>query len=54
MALAAYATENSTPQLTQNELNIANKVVQVLLPVDEITNLFHQILLPFLSSHLYE
>lgn len=38
MALAAYATENSTPQLTQNQLNIANEVVQVLLPVDEITN----------------
>jgi hypothetical protein len=34
MALAAYATENSTPQLTQNQLNIASKVVQVLLPVD--------------------
>ena len=37
MALAAYATEHPIPQLTQNQLNLANKVVQVLVPIDEIT-----------------
>lgn len=37
MALGAYATEHQIPQLTQNQLNLADKVVKVLAPIDEVT-----------------
>ena len=37
MALGAYATEHSIPQLTQNQLDLASKVVKVLAPIDEVT-----------------
>ena len=37
-ALAAYASEYGTiPQLSQNQLNIANKVIKVLGPIEEVT-----------------
>ena len=37
MALAAYAAENDIPQLTENQLEIARKMVPILAPVEEIT-----------------
>ena len=37
MALAAYATEYSIPQLTANQLDIAGKVITALSPIEEIT-----------------
>ena len=37
MALAAYATENSIPQLTPNQLDIAGKVIAALSLIEEIT-----------------
>ena len=37
MALGAYATEHSILQLTQNQLNLASKVVKVPAPIDEVT-----------------
>ena len=37
MALAAYSTEHDIPQLTSNQLDIINKVITVLTPVEEIT-----------------
>ena len=35
--LAAYGSEGSIPVLTATQLDIANKVINVLLPVEEIT-----------------
>ena len=37
MALAAYATEGSIPVLTTSNLEIADKVITVLSPIEEIT-----------------
>ena len=37
MALAAYSTKHDIPQLTSNQLDIINKVITVLTPVEEIT-----------------
>ena len=37
MALAAYASEYAIQQLTQNQLNIANKATKVLAPIEEVT-----------------
>ena len=37
MALAAYATEYSTPQLTANQLDIVGKIIAALSPIEEIT-----------------
>ena len=37
MALAAYASEYAIPQLTQNQLNIANKATKVLALTEEVT-----------------
>ena len=39
MALAAYSTENSIPILTTHQLDLASKVVQVLAPIEEITQM---------------
>ena len=39
MALAAYGTENSIPILTTHQLDLASKVVQVLAPIEEITQM---------------
>ena len=36
MALAAYATEYSIPQLTANQLDIVGKVIAALSPIEEI------------------
>ena len=36
MALAAYATEKSIPNLTSHQLDLVSKVVTVLAPVEEI------------------
>ena len=38
MALAAYATEKDIPVLSSNQLDLAEKVISVLGPIDEITN----------------
>lgn len=37
MALAAYASEYSIPQLSGNQLDIAAKVITVLSPIEELT-----------------
>ena len=37
VALAAYATEHGIAQLSAQQLDLANKVVAALLPVEEIT-----------------
>ena len=37
VALAAYATEYSIPQLTANQLDIVGKIVAALSPIEEIT-----------------
>ena len=37
VALAAYATEHGIAQLSAHQLDLANKVVAALLPVEEIT-----------------
>ena len=37
MALAAYSTENNIVQLTSNQLDLINKSIAVLSPVEEIT-----------------
>ena len=37
MALAAYTTEYSIPQLTANQLDIVGKVIAALSPIEEIT-----------------
>ena len=39
MGLAAYGTENSIPILTTHQLDLASKVVQVLAPTEEITQM---------------
>ena len=39
MALAAYAAKNDVSQLTANQLEIARKLVLLLAPVEEITQL---------------
>ena len=39
LALAAYATENSIPNLTSHQLDLVSKVVTVLAPVEEITQM---------------
>jgi len=36
MALAAYATEYSIPQLTANQLDVVGKVIAALSPIEEI------------------
>jgi hypothetical protein len=38
-ALAAYGTEHSIPILTTHQLDLASKVVQVLAPIEEITQI---------------
>lgn len=37
MALAAYSVENNIPQLTSNQLDLVNKLITLLTPVEEIT-----------------
>ena len=37
MALAAYSTEYSIPQLNANQLDIVGKVIAALSPIEEIT-----------------
>ena len=37
MALAAYASEHSIPQLTTNQLDIVGKIIALLAPIEEIT-----------------
>ena len=37
MALAAYATEYGIPQLTSHQVTLANKVVKVMTPIEEVT-----------------
>ena len=37
IVLAEYASEYTIPQLTQDQLNIANKVIKVLDTVEEVT-----------------
>ena len=39
MALGAYAMEYTIPQLTPHQLDLANKVIKVLSPIEEITQL---------------
>ena len=39
MALAAYATEHDIPLLTSHQLDLADKVIAVLSPVEEITQM---------------
>ena len=38
MALAAYATESDIPILSATQLDLAEKIVATLLPIDELTN----------------
>ena len=38
MALAAYSTESDTPILSATQLDLAEKIVAALLPIDELTN----------------
>ena len=37
MALAAYVTECNISQLTSNQLDLVNKVIPALSPIEEIT-----------------
>lgn len=37
MAIAAYAIESDVPQLTANQLDLIDKIIAVLSPVQEIT-----------------
>ena len=37
MVLAAYAAENDIPQLTANQLEIARKMILVLVSIEQIT-----------------
>ena len=37
MSLAAYGSDGSIPVLTSAQLDLANKVIEILLPVEEIT-----------------
>jgi len=37
MSLAAYGSDGSIPILTSAQLDLANKVIEILLPVEEIT-----------------
>ena len=38
MALVAYATESDIPILSATQLDLAEKIVAVLLPIDKLTN----------------
>ena len=38
MALAAYATGKDIPVLSSTQLDLAEKVISILGPIDEITN----------------
>ena len=38
MALAAYATESDIPILSATQLDLAEKIIAALLPIDELTN----------------
>jgi len=38
MALAAYSTEPDLPALTTRQLELAEKIIAALSPIDEITN----------------
>ena len=38
MALTAYATGSDMPILSANQLDLAEKIVSALLPIDELTN----------------
>ena len=38
MALAAYATGKDIPVLSSTQLDLAEKVISILEPIDEITN----------------
>ena len=37
VALAAYSTENNIPQLTSNQLDLTNKLITLLIPIEDIT-----------------
>lgn len=37
MALAAYATEKDIPVLTSSQIELAEKIITVLTPIDDIT-----------------
>ena len=37
MALGAYATEYSIPQLTPHQVTLANKVIKIMAPIEEVT-----------------
>ena len=38
MALAAYATESDIPILSATQLDLAEKIIAALLPIDKLTN----------------
>ena len=38
MALAAYSTESDLPALNARQLELAEKIIAALSPIDEITN----------------
>ena len=38
MALAAYSTESDLPALNSRQLELGDKIVVALSPIDEITN----------------
>ena len=44
MALAAYGSDGAIPVLSAHQLDNANKVIEVLTPVEEIKRIFQQIL----------